>query len=185
MVMRSETGVRSAARKSRPSDTSCTTNSIRPYWGSKIGNCGGHPTFKIPIKNSKLWNTIFLNEATRILIAWLTAWGQVYRPMKFKFKIKKLEYNFLTLTVDAYPSYSLSSRVYLFRIWAYFLRLWAVLGPPLWLNAQSSSLQTQRSRVRFSALSDSLSSGGSGTGLTQPREDKWGAPFKQRVAAPG
>jgi hypothetical protein len=47
-----------------------------------------------------------------------------------------------------------------------------VLGPPLWSSGQSSWLLTQRSRVRFSALPDFLRSSGSGTGSTQPREDK-------------
>jgi hypothetical protein len=45
-------------------------------------------------------------------------------------------------------------------------------GPPLWFSGQTSWLQTQRSRVRFPALPDFLSSSGSGTGSTQPREDK-------------
>ena len=44
------------------------------------------------------------------------------------------------------------------------------LGPPLWSSGQSFWLQIQRSRVRFPALPDFLSSSGSGTGSTQPRE---------------
>jgi hypothetical protein len=40
--------------------------------------------------------------------------------------------------------------------------------PPLWSSGQSSWLLTQRSRVRFPALPDFLSSSGSGTGSTQP-----------------
>jgi len=43
-------------------------------------------------------------------------------------------------------------------------------GPPLWSSGQSLWLQIQRSRVRFPALPDFLSSSGSGTGSTQPRE---------------
>ena len=43
-------------------------------------------------------------------------------------------------------------------------------GPPLWSSDQSFWLQIQRSRVRFPALPDFLSSSGSGTGSTQPRE---------------
>jgi hypothetical protein len=39
--------------------------------------------------------------------------------------------------------------------------------PPLWSSGQSAWLLTQRSRVRFPALSDFLSSNGSGTGFTQ------------------
>ena len=43
-------------------------------------------------------------------------------------------------------------------------------GPPLWSSGQSFWLQIQRSRVRFPAIPDFLSSSGSGTGSTQPRE---------------
>ena len=43
-------------------------------------------------------------------------------------------------------------------------------GPPLWSSGQNFWLQIQRSRVRFPALPDFLSSSGSGTGSTQPRE---------------
>ena len=43
-------------------------------------------------------------------------------------------------------------------------------GPPLWSSGQSFWLQIQRSRVRFPALPDFLSSSWSGTGSTQPRE---------------
>jgi hypothetical protein len=42
--------------------------------------------------------------------------------------------------------------------------------PPLWSTGQSSSLQTERPRVRFPAIPDSLRSSGYGTGCTQPRE---------------
>jgi hypothetical protein len=42
--------------------------------------------------------------------------------------------------------------------------------PPLWSSGQSFWLQIQRSRVLFPALPDFLSSIGSGTGFTQPRE---------------
>ena len=41
---------------------------------------------------------------------------------------------------------------------------------PLWSSGQSFWLQIRRSRVRFPALPDFLSSSGSGTGSTQPRE---------------
>jgi hypothetical protein len=41
----------------------------------------------------------------------------------------------------------------------------------LWSSGQSSWLQIHMSRVRFPALPDFLSSSGSGTGSTQPRED--------------
>ena len=45
-----------------------------------------------------------------------------------------------------------------------------LIGPPLWSSGQSFWLQIQRSRVRSLALPDFLSSSGSGTGSTQPRE---------------
>ena len=44
--------------------------------------------------------------------------------------------------------------------------------PPLWSSGQSFWLQIQRSRVRSPALPDFLSSSGSGTGSTQPREPR-------------
>jgi hypothetical protein len=47
-----------------------------------------------------------------------------------------------------------------------------IVGTPLWSSGQSSWQLTQRSRVRFPALPDFLSSSGSGTGFTQLREDK-------------
>jgi len=42
--------------------------------------------------------------------------------------------------------------------------------PPLWSSGQSFWLQIQGSRVRSPELPDFLSSSGSGTGSTQPRE---------------
>jgi hypothetical protein len=48
------------------------------------------------------------------------------------------------------------------------------LRPPLWSDGQSSWLQIQRSRFRFSLLPDFLRSSGSGTGSAQPREYDWG-----------
>ena len=44
------------------------------------------------------------------------------------------------------------------------------MEPPLWSSDQSFWLHIQRSRVRFPAPPDFLSSSGSGTGSTQPRE---------------
>ena len=57
-------------------------------------------------------------------------------------------------------------------IWFHIIK---AVGPPLWSSGQSFWLQIQRSRVRFPALPDFLSSSGSGSGSTQPREVNWGA----------
>jgi hypothetical protein len=51
-------------------------------------------------------------------------------------------------------------------------RVFPVYRPLLWSSGHSSWLQTPKSRVRFPALPDFLNSCGSGTGSTQPREDK-------------
>ena len=51
-----------------------------------------------------------------------------------------------------------------------FVILYVLARPPVWSSGQSFWLQMQRSRVRFPALLDFLSSSGSGTGSTQPRE---------------
>ena len=58
-------------------------------------------------------------------------------------------------------------------------------GPPLWSSGQSFWLQIQRSRVRSPALPDFLSSSGSGTGSTQPRDVKLRSYLNKKVAAPG
>ena len=52
----------------------------------------------------------------------------------------------------------------------FLCRVINISGPPLWSSGQSFWLQIERSRVRFKALPDFLSSSGSGTGPTQPRE---------------
>ena len=57
--------------------------------------------------------------------------------------------------------------------------------PPLWSSGQSFWLQIQRSRVRSPALPDFLSSSGSGTGSTQPREVKLSSYLNKKVGAPG
>jgi hypothetical protein len=54
-----------------------------------------------------------------------------------------------------------------------FVHTWNLIwvsGPPLWSSGQSFWLQIQGSRVWSPALPDFLSSSGSGTGSTQPRE---------------
>jgi hypothetical protein len=53
--------------------------------------------------------------------------------------------------------------------------------PPLWSSGQSFWLQIQTSQVRFPALPDFLSSSGSGTGSTQPREVN----LNKKLASPG
>ena len=58
-------------------------------------------------------------------------------------------------------------------------------GPPLWSTDQSFWLQIQRTRIRSPALPDFLSSSGSGTGSTQPREVKLRSYLNKKVAAPG
>ena len=52
----------------------------------------------------------------------------------------------------------------------YFYNVIVEVVFPLWSSGQSFWLQIQRSRFRFPALPDFLSSSGSGTGSTQPRE---------------
>ena len=66
----------------------------------------------------------------------------------------------------------------------FYVRLTKLNGPPMWSSGQSFWLQIQRSRLRFPALPDFLSSRGSGTGSTQPRDVNWGATWIKKVAAP-
>jgi hypothetical protein len=61
-----------------------------------------------------------------------------------------------------------------FHVWMLGIR------PPLCSSDQSSWLLTQRPWVRLPALPNFLRSSGSGTGSTQPRDDKWGATWKKR-----
>jgi len=57
-------------------------------------------------------------------------------------------------------------------VYIYFHIHMYMRGPPLWSSGHSFWLQIQRSRVRSPALPDFLSSSGSGTGSTQPREPR-------------
>ena len=68
-----------------------------------------------------------------------------------------------------YSIYLFRHLTYLKYYSIYFIYL-VCLRPPLWSSGQSFWLQIQRCRVRFPALPDFLSSSGSGTGSTQPRE---------------
>ena len=54
----------------------------------------------------------------------------------------------------------------------YLCNAMKTIRPPLWSSGQSFWLQIERSRVRSPALPDFLSSSGSGTGSTQPREPR-------------
>jgi hypothetical protein len=51
--------------------------------------------------------------------------------------------------------------------------------PPMWSIGQPFWLLTQRSRVRFPALRDFLSSSGLERGPLSPCESKWGATWKK------
>ena len=59
---------------------------------------------------------------------------------------------------------------YSFVLKRLFMDTYPARGPSLWSSGQSFWQQIQGSRVRFPALPDFLSSSGSGTGSTQPRE---------------
>jgi hypothetical protein len=63
--------------------------------------------------------------------------------------------------------------------WQVLKLLYAIDRPPLWSSGQSSWLQPQSSRVRLPALPDILGSSGSGTGSTQPGEDKLGVTWNK------
>ena len=77
-----------------------------------------------------------------------------------------------------------STIIYIY-IYIYIYVCVCVCVPPLWSSGQSFWLQIQRSRVRSPALPDFLSSTGSGTGSTQPREVKLRSYLNKKVAAPG
>ena len=66
-----------------------------------------------------------------------------------------------------YGSSTVRAPIYVSRITVFVI---VQNGPPLWFSGQSFWLQIQKSRVRSPALPDFLSSSGSRTGSTQPRE---------------
>jgi hypothetical protein len=69
-------------------------------------------------------------------------------------------------------------------IWLCILLLCRLCATSLTASVVKWSEFLARSRVRFPALPDFLSSSGSGTWSTQPREDNWGATWTKKVAAP-
>ena len=69
----------------------------------------------------------------------------------------------------AFAHWAANVRIALLVLW---LRIFELSGYILWSSGQSLWLQIQRSRVRSPALPDFLSSSGSGTGSTQPREPR-------------
>ena len=87
---------------------------------------------------------------------------------------KQTNANVLDMSISIYV---LPPRSFYRGVCYYYHYYW----PPLWSSGQSFWLQIQRSRVRSPALSSS----GSGTGSTQPREVNWGATWMKEVAAPG
>jgi hypothetical protein len=97
------------------------------------------------------------------------------RPLIFCFSLSSLSF-FAIFPMDSYISYPLVFSLFLiffrvFILFIIFLLLFSPIAsycPPLWSSSQSSWLLTQTSRVRFPALPEFMSGGGSGTGSTQP-----------------
>ena len=88
-------------------------------------------------------------------------------------------------SVSSTLSLQLSHKCEKKRMGPFNIVLLIVAGPPLWSSCQSFWLQIQRSRVRSPTPPDFLSSTGSGTGSTQPREVKLRSYLNKKIAAPG
>ena len=78
----------------------------------------------------------------------------------------------LTTLVCVEQMHAVFVEIYCLVISSSYMLCYAMLLLPLWSSGQSFWLQIQRSRVRSPALPDLLSSSGSGTGSTRPREVK-------------
>jgi hypothetical protein len=98
------------------------------------------------------------------------AFHSAYNTMAASFP-RMLTFTLMKLSLVSY--YILIHFFFIYLSWSMLLRL------PLWSSSQSSWLLTQSSWVRFLGPPNFLHSSGSGTGSTQPCEDKWGATWKK------
>jgi hypothetical protein len=107
-------------------------------------------------------------------------------------KISRLSYAYTSIVVTIFvlgqgPFFSLdTTKAYIwydiYMLYDIVWYMWYMVRYMWWSTGQSFWLQIQRSRVRFPALPDFLSSSGSGTGSTQPREVSWGATSIKRIS---
>jgi O-antigen ligase len=83
----------------------------------------------------------------------------------------------LYVSVCLFPSWFLSQ--FISFLLMMLICLFFYFCPYIFISASGVWLQIQRSRIRFPALPNFLRSSGSGTGSTQPRQDNWGATWKE------
>jgi hypothetical protein len=150
-----ESWTRTSYRILRPTDTSESFNRLRP---SAVLSAY-EPTFRInispPSSESKISRA--RNQRARQL--------KSYKH----FSLNVIEIPYYKVSHSIYTAIKLFTRLSKIYIEIYILFFSSYLkGPSLWSSSQSTWLQTQRSRVRFPALPNFLSSSGSGTGSTQP-----------------